>query len=101
MLRHSFATRCIEAGMPANVLSKIMGHADIRTTLEVYCDVFTNYEKQHADRTYNYLDQNQLLLTKVKKDDIPSQELNKIMDNIKKLYNKHDDKLIKVLKLLA
>ena len=87
--------------MPANVLSKIMGHADIRTTLEVYCDVFANYEKQHADRTYNYLDQNQLLLTKVKKDDIPSQELNKIMDNIKKLYNKHDDKLIKVLKLLS
>lgn len=52
MLRHSFATRCIEAGMPANVLSKIMGHADIMTTLEVYCDVFANYEKQL--QYYNY-----------------------------------------------
>lgn len=62
-LRHTFATRCIEAGMPANVLSKIMGHADIRTTLEVYCDVFANYEKQHANRTYEYLKQNDLLLT--------------------------------------
>ena len=46
MLRHTFATRCIEARIPANVLSKMMGHADIRTTLEIYCDVFDFYEKK-------------------------------------------------------
>lgn len=101
MLRHTFATRCIEAGMPANVLSKIMGHADIRTTLEVYCDVFDNYEKQHASRTYDYLDQNQLLLSQVNDDNIPTEELNKLVENIKKMYIKQDDKLIKILKLIA
>ena len=101
MLRHTFATRCIEAGMPANVLSKIMGHADIRTTLEVYCDVFANYEKQHANRTYDYLEKNNLLLTQNNKDSIPQDELDKIMNNIKKMYEKHDDRLIKLLKLVA
>ena len=63
LLRHTFATRCIEAGMPANVLSKIMGHADLRTTLEVYCDVFSNYEKEHTNKTFEYLKQNNLLIT--------------------------------------
>lgn len=101
MLRHTFATRCIEAGMPANVLSKMMGHADIRTTLEVYCDVFDNYEKQHANRTYDYLDQNQLLLSQINDDNIPADELNKIVESIKKMYKKQDDKLIKILKLVA
>ena len=101
MLRHTFATRCIEAGMPANVLSKIMGHADIRTTLEVYCDVFANYKKQHANRTYDYLKQNNLLLHQVNEDTIPQEELEKIVNNIKKMYNKHDDRLIKILKLVA
>lgn len=101
MLRHTFATRCIEAGMPANVLSKVMGHADIRTTLEVYCDVFANYEKQHANRTYDYLKENNLLLTQVDEDTIPQDELNKIVNNIKKMYNKKDDRLIKILKLIV
>ena len=101
MLRHTFATRCIEAGMPANVLSKIMGHADIRTTLEVYCDVFNNYEKQHANRTYDYLSQNHLLLKQVNEDSIPEKDLNRIVENIKKMYIRQDDKLIKLLKLIA
>ena len=33
MLRHTYATRCIESGMNATVLSKLLGHADIETTL--------------------------------------------------------------------
>lgn len=101
MLRHTFATRCIEAGMPANVLSKIMGHADIRTTLEIYCDVFDNYEKQHSNRTYDYLNKNNLLLSQINDDNIPSEELDKIVNNIKKMYLQKDAKLIKILKLIA
>ena len=100
MLRHTFATRCIEAGMPANVLSKIMGHADIRTTLEIYCDVFDNYEKQHANRTYNYLAQNRLLLSNSKDIIIPDDVLNKIMTNIQMMYQKQDNRLIQLVKLV-
>jgi len=65
MLRHTFATRCIESGMPANVLQKIMGHNDLRTTLEVYTDVFANYEKQHADIAYTYYANNGILINSI------------------------------------
>ncbi len=62
MLRHTFATRCIESGMPANVLSKIMGHANVSTTLNVYCDVFDKFEKVHTDTSYLYLKENNLTI---------------------------------------
>lgn len=97
MLRHTFATRCIESGMPANVLSKIMGHKDIRTTLEIYCDVFANYEKQHADRTYDYLKANNLLLVEKDPDTF---DLNLLLDKIKDLHLTNDKKLVKLVRLL-
>ena len=62
MLRHTFGTRNIEAGMPATVLKKIMGHADIKTTLEIYCDVFDEYERKHVNDTYNFYQDNNLLI---------------------------------------
>lgn len=39
-LRHTFATRCIEAGIPAVVLKTWLGHKDIHMTLDTYTDVF-------------------------------------------------------------
>lgn len=103
MLRHTFATRCIESGMPANVLQKIMGHHDLRTTLEVYCDVFANYEKQHSVQTYDYLKENGLLLKDVKQKEntMPKEELQKIINKLNDMYEKQDDKLIKILKMVA
>ena len=35
-LRHSFATRCIEAGCDCKTVSEILGHANINTTLNLY-----------------------------------------------------------------
>lgn len=35
-LRHTFATRCIEAGFDAKTLSEILGHTDVKTTLNRY-----------------------------------------------------------------
>lgn len=55
MLRHTFATRCIESGMSAKVLQKKLGHADIQTTLNTYCDVFEEYEKDATDKAFDYM----------------------------------------------
>ncbi len=35
-LRHTFGTRCAEAGMPPKVLQEIMGHTDISVTMNTY-----------------------------------------------------------------
>lgn len=38
-LRHTFATRCIENGIQPKVLQKIMGHATLTTTMDLYVHV--------------------------------------------------------------
>lgn len=45
-LRHSFATNCIENGMEAKCLSEILGHADVKTTLNKY--VHLSFENKLA-----------------------------------------------------
>lgn len=35
-LRHSFATRCVEVGFDIKTLSEILGHSDVKTTLNKY-----------------------------------------------------------------
>lgn len=57
MLRHTFATRCIESGMPPKVLQHILGHTDIRITLNTYCDVFDSYENTYLLQSEEYLKQ--------------------------------------------
>ena len=41
-LRHTFATRCIEAGFDVKTLSEILGHTDVKITLNRY--VHSSYE---------------------------------------------------------
>lgn len=35
-LRHTFATRCIKAGVDVKTLSELLGHSDVKTTLNRY-----------------------------------------------------------------
>ena len=48
--RHTFATRCIEAGVPAVVLKKWLGHTDIHITLDTYADVFARMDFSATDK---------------------------------------------------
>lgn len=60
MLRHTFATRCIEAGIDALVLKEWLGHTDVSVTLNTYCDVFAKLNDKKINLFQNYLKQNLL-----------------------------------------
>ena len=45
VLRHTFATRCIEGGMMPKTLQKILGHSNIGITMNLYVHI-TEEEKQ-------------------------------------------------------
>ena len=59
-LRHTYATRCIESGMPAKVLQKLLGHTDINITLNTYCTVFEKYTFEHLAVVDEYMRQNNI-----------------------------------------
>ena len=54
-LRHTFATRCIEAGIPPVVLKKWLGHSDIHITLDTYTDVFSELNDGSVNLLDDYL----------------------------------------------
>lgn len=49
-LRHTFATRCIEAGFDVKSLSEILGHADVKTTLNKYVHSSFEFKKENMKR---------------------------------------------------
>lgn len=60
MLRHTYATRCIESGMNIKVLSKKLGHKNIQTTLNTYASVLDKFETQEDEKLDNYLLENNI-----------------------------------------
>lgn len=50
MLRHTFATRCLENGIDIKTLSQILGHADIKITLNTYCDVLESFQAEQMEK---------------------------------------------------
>ena len=54
-LRHTYATRCIESGISAKVLQKLLGHTDIRITLNTYCDAFEQFETENLNKVNEYM----------------------------------------------
>ena len=52
MLRHTFATRCIEAGMSAPVFQK---YKDIQKTINTYTSVFDKFRDNEIDKYINYI----------------------------------------------
>lgn len=60
MLRHTFATRCIESGMPAHVLQKLLGHTDVSITINTYTSIFDKYKKEEFDKFIEYKKSNKI-----------------------------------------
>ena len=54
-LRHSFVTRCIEAGMKPKVLQKILGHAKFETTMDLYVHVLEDEQFKEISNLEGYL----------------------------------------------
>ena len=55
MLRHTYATRCIESGMPPQVLQKLLGHRNITTTINTYTTIFDKYKKDEVNKSVDYI----------------------------------------------
>ena len=50
VLRHTFATNCIEAGMDIKSLSEILGHADVSITLNIYVHSSDKTKRKYLEK---------------------------------------------------
>ena len=56
MLRQTYATRCIEAGIPAPVLQKLLGHKDISVTINTYTTIFNKFKEDALNNYIKYIE---------------------------------------------
>ena len=54
-LRHTFATRCIEAGGQPVVLKNWLGHTNIHITLDTYADIYGSLNSASLDQLVEHL----------------------------------------------
>lgn len=53
VLRHTFATNAIEGGMDVKVLSEILGHSDVQTTLNRYVHPSLDLKRTQLEKASN------------------------------------------------
>ena len=61
ILRHTYGTRCIESGMRAVALQRLMGHTDISITLNTYTSIFNKYKMEEMEKVNDYFINNNIL----------------------------------------
>lgn len=60
-LRHTYGTRCVEAGMRAVALQRLMGHNDVSVTLNTYTSIFNKYKESELEKVNEYYLNNDIL----------------------------------------
>lgn len=60
MIRHTFATRCLEAGMNVKVVSKILGHCKIQITMDTYSHVLDKFQDNELTKISSYFKENNI-----------------------------------------
>ena len=76
--RHTFATRCFEAGIAPKTVQAYLGHASLKMTMDLYTHVL-------KDHKYDEINKLEELMKELS--EIPEEELEKILNE--KLKNTH------------
>ena len=50
VFRHTFATRCIEAGVQPKTVQKYLGHATLQMTMDLYVHVTDEFKKSEMNK---------------------------------------------------
>lgn len=56
-LRHTCATRLCESGVNMRYIMEVLGHADIKTTMNIYVDVTKEFKQNESAKFEKYVDQ--------------------------------------------
>lgn len=56
-LRHTFATRALEAGIAIKVVSKLLGHTSIEITMDTYSHVLPDFQSEAMNRIAEYYEE--------------------------------------------
>lgn len=83
-LRHTYGTRCVEAGMRAVALQRLMGHTDVSVTMNTYTSVFNKYKESELEKVNDYYMNNNIVNAS-----------NLLEDNIGLLNSKEEKELSK------
>lgn len=99
-LRHTYGTRCIEAGMRAVALQRLMGHSDISVTMNTYVSVFNKYKEAELEKLNDYYINNDIFNPKPKLIDKKSINIEKPIisekrQRLMKLFKMIEDALLK------
>lgn len=89
-LRHTYATRSIEAGMSAVVLQKLMGHTDVSVTLNAYTSVFDKYKKDELQKVNEYYQSQNLLNSNAELLKLDSLDNTKSNDEVKEIQEGYE-----------
>lgn len=54
-LRHTFATRALEAGVPIKVVSQILGHTSVKITMDIYSHVSPELQSESMNKIAEYI----------------------------------------------